>query len=121
MALKRYLEQDPNRGTVRLYGTPAEEGGSAKCFMVRDGLFEGVDAAIAWLSIAVGVTCLIGDPFTYGLAVETVNSNVTGRDYTEAEIGRLTNYVLPKMVIGGVTSVSIVSVLIAAYIGPMLF
>ena len=41
--------------------------------------------------------------------------------FSEEEIQRLTNYVLPKMVIGGVVSVSIVSVIIAAYIGPMIF
>jgi aminobenzoyl-glutamate utilization protein B len=35
-------------GTVRLYGTPAEEGGGAKTFMVRDGLFSGVDAVLHW-------------------------------------------------------------------------
>ena len=35
-------------GTVRLYGTPAEEGGGAKVFMVRDGLFADVDAVLHW-------------------------------------------------------------------------
>jgi aminobenzoyl-glutamate utilization protein B len=35
-------------GTIRVYGTPAEEGGSGKVYMVREGLFEGVDAALAW-------------------------------------------------------------------------
>ncbi len=35
-------------GTVRLYGTPAEEGGGAKVFMVRAGLFDDVDAVLHW-------------------------------------------------------------------------
>lgn len=74
-----------------------------------------------WLSAAVGVTCLIGYPMTYGLAMEAVNSHTFGKDYNEEETQRLTNYVLPKMVIGGVTSVSIASVIIAAYIAPTLF
>lgn len=74
-----------------------------------------------WLSAAVGVTCLLGYPFTYGIAMEAVNGNTFGRNFSEEEIQRLTNYVLPKMVIGGVVSVSIVSVIIAAYIGPMIF
>ena len=30
-------------GTLRFYGTPAEEGGSGKVYMVRDGLFTSVD------------------------------------------------------------------------------
>lgn len=74
-----------------------------------------------WLSAAVGVTCLLGYPFTYGIAMEAVNGNTFGKNFTEEEVQRLTNYVLPKMVIGGVVSVSIVSVIIAAYIGPMIF
>ena len=36
------------QGTVRLYGTPAEEGGGAKAFMARAGLFEDVDAVLHW-------------------------------------------------------------------------
>lgn len=74
-----------------------------------------------WLSASVGVTCLLGYPFTYGIAMEAVNGNTFGKDFSEEEVQRLTNYVLPKMVIGGVTSVSIVSVIIAAYIAPMIF
>jgi aminobenzoyl-glutamate utilization protein B len=33
---------------VRYYGCPAEEGGAAKGFMVRDGAFDDVDIAISW-------------------------------------------------------------------------
>ena len=36
------------QGTVRFYGTPAEEGGGAKAFMARAGLFEDVDAVLHW-------------------------------------------------------------------------
>ena len=35
-------------GTLRFYGTPAEEGGSGKVYMVRAGLFKDVDAVVAW-------------------------------------------------------------------------
>jgi aminobenzoyl-glutamate utilization protein B len=35
-------------GTVRYYGCPAEEGGSAKAFLVRAGLFSDVDVALHW-------------------------------------------------------------------------
>ncbi|KFI28567.1 amidohydrolase [Haematobacter massiliensis] len=47
-AMKSYLEQTGLPGRVRYYGCPAEEGGAAKAFMVRDGLFADVDAAITW-------------------------------------------------------------------------
>ena len=36
------------KGTIRYYGCPAEEGGAAKVFMVRDGLFSGIDAIVRW-------------------------------------------------------------------------
>lgn len=35
-------------GTLRVYGTPAEEGGGGKCYMVRAGLFADVDAVLTW-------------------------------------------------------------------------
>ncbi len=48
IALKRWLAAGSRQGTIRFYGTPAEEGGSGKVYMVRAGLFRDVDAAIAW-------------------------------------------------------------------------
>ena len=36
------------KGTLRMIGTPAEEGGAGKVYMVRDGVFDDVDAVIAW-------------------------------------------------------------------------
>lgn len=47
-ALKDWLEATGTPGRVRYYGCPAEEGGAAKTFMVRDGAFDGVDVAITW-------------------------------------------------------------------------
>ncbi len=47
-ALKDYLAERGIKGRVRYYGCPAEEGGAAKTFMVRAGLFDDVDAAISW-------------------------------------------------------------------------
>lgn len=47
-ATKAYLEENKLEGTVVFYGCPGEEGGSGKTFMVRDGAFEGVDAALTW-------------------------------------------------------------------------
>jgi len=48
IAVKEWLETTGSAGTVRLYGTPAEEGGAAKAFMVRAGLFDDVDAVLHW-------------------------------------------------------------------------
>ncbi len=47
-ALRDWLAETGIPGRVRYYGCPAEEGGAAKTFMVRAGLFDDVDAAITW-------------------------------------------------------------------------
>ncbi|MDR0360842.1 MAG: amidohydrolase, partial [bacterium] len=47
-AVKDYLAKHGIPGRVRYYGCPAEEGGAAKGFMVRDGAFADVDAAVSW-------------------------------------------------------------------------
>ena len=52
-ALKDWLEETGTPGRVRYYGCPAEEGGAAKSFMVRDGAFDDVDVAITWHPDAV--------------------------------------------------------------------
>jgi aminobenzoyl-glutamate utilization protein B len=48
IAVKDYLAANDLEGRVRLYGTPAEEGGSGKVYMVRAGLFDDVDAVLTW-------------------------------------------------------------------------
>lgn len=48
IAVKRWMTTAKVPGEVRVYGTPAEEGGSGKVYMVRDGLFKDVDAAVHW-------------------------------------------------------------------------
>ncbi len=48
VTVKEWLVKTKTKGTVRFYGTPAEEGGSGKVYMVRAGLFEDVDAVLHW-------------------------------------------------------------------------
>lgn len=48
VALKTWMVQNKIQGEVRVYGTPAEEGGSGKVYMVRDGLFKDVDVTLHW-------------------------------------------------------------------------
>ncbi len=48
ISAKEWLEATGSRGTIRLYGTPAEEGGSGKVYMARAGLFDDVDVVISW-------------------------------------------------------------------------
>ena len=48
IAVKEYLKGSKKPGTIIYFGCPAEEGGSAKAFMARDGVFKGVDIALSW-------------------------------------------------------------------------
>ena len=48
IAVKNLLEKKNIPGIIRYYGCPAEEGGSGKTFMVREGLFDDVDIALCW-------------------------------------------------------------------------
>jgi aminobenzoyl-glutamate utilization protein B len=48
VAVKEWMATNKIAGTVRFYGTPAEEGGAGKVYMVRDGLFNDVDVVVAW-------------------------------------------------------------------------
>lgn len=46
--VKNWLKSSGHSGTIKMYGCPAEEGGSAKVYMVREGLFKGVDVVLHW-------------------------------------------------------------------------
>ena len=48
ITLKNWMQATGQKGTLRLYGTPAEEGGSGKIYMVRAGLFDDVDSVLHW-------------------------------------------------------------------------
>ena len=48
IAIKEWMTVNRVSGTLRMIGTPAEEGGAGKVYMVRDGIFNDVDAVIAW-------------------------------------------------------------------------
>ncbi|MGV8959365.1 MAG: amidohydrolase [Stenotrophomonas sp.] len=47
-AIAQWLQSSGTEGEVRLYGTPAEEGGSGKVYMARAGLFNDVDVVLHW-------------------------------------------------------------------------
>ena len=48
VAIQRTLEAHGLSGTVRLYGTPAEETVVGKVYMAKAGLFDDLDAALDW-------------------------------------------------------------------------
>ncbi|OAV72607.1 Aminobenzoyl-glutamate utilization protein B [Bacteroidales bacterium Barb6] len=48
VAIRQWLEASGHAGTIKVFGTPAEEGGGGKVYMVREGLFAGVDIVLDW-------------------------------------------------------------------------
>jgi len=53
VALAEVMEDEGIRGEIRYYGCPAEETLVGKVFMVKEGLFDDVDAAFCWHPAAV--------------------------------------------------------------------
>ena len=73
-AVKDWLAAQGIAGRVRYYGCPAEEGGAAKTFMVRDGAFADVDAAISWHPAPFS-----GVNEAHSLAILLIDFSFTGR------------------------------------------
>ena len=48
IATKVAMEKHGIKGTLKVFGTPAEETLVGKIFMARDGVFDGVDIMVAW-------------------------------------------------------------------------
>lgn len=48
VSVKQHLEEGKIPGTIRFYGTPNEEGGAGKVYMIRAGAFRDADVVLAW-------------------------------------------------------------------------
>ena len=48
ISIQKLIEAHKLTGTIKVFGCPAEEGGSGKVYLVRAGLFNDVDAVIHW-------------------------------------------------------------------------
>jgi aminobenzoyl-glutamate utilization protein B len=48
IAIKDWLIKSGKSGTIQVFGTPAEEGGSGKVYMAREGVFDKVDVMLNW-------------------------------------------------------------------------
>ncbi|MEQ9426151.1 MAG: amidohydrolase [Cyclobacteriaceae bacterium] len=48
IAVRNWLDKNGKKGTIKVFGTPAEEGGAGKVYMVREGLFDDVDIVLHW-------------------------------------------------------------------------
>lgn len=86
VAIKQWLDSEKHTGTIKVFGTPAEEGGGGKVYMVRDGLFNDVDVVLDWHpSTGNGVTTDTGtaiqmiDYSFFGVAAHAAASPDKGR------------------------------------------
>src|SRR5690606_33623832 len=68
IAVRDWMQASGTKGTIRFYGTPAEEGGAGKVYMVREGLFNDVDIALHWHPAAEN-----------SAHVQTLNSNKSAK------------------------------------------
>lgn len=89
-AVKQYL-QDGHPGTVIFYGCPGEEGGAAKAFMARDGIWKELDAALTWHpddvnQVVSGTcnTCIQTEYYFTGIASHAAGSPEFGRSALDA-------------------------------------
>jgi aminobenzoyl-glutamate utilization protein B len=91
VAVKEYMEKNHVSGTLRYYGTPAEEGGSGKVYMVRAGLFRDVDVVLHWHPSNAngvqngGMLAVVSARFTFhGVAAHAAVSPDRGRSALDA-------------------------------------
>jgi aminobenzoyl-glutamate utilization protein B len=91
VAVREYMERNHVPGTLRYYGTPAEEGGAGKVFMLRAGLFKDVDVVLHWHPSdrnAVGnggMLAIVSAKFTYhGIAAHAAAAPERGRSALDA-------------------------------------
>lgn len=94
----QYLERHGIPGKVVYFGCPAEEGGSAKAFMARAGLFDDIDIALTWHPAPFN-----GVRSTNNLAIFKINYSFKGRSAhaaTTPHLGRSALDALELMNIG---------------------
>jgi aminobenzoyl-glutamate utilization protein B len=91
IVLKRWMETNKVAGEVRVYGSPAEEGGFGKVYMVRQGLFDDVDVTLAWhpadenAAVAAQTLAWIAGKFRFtGIAAHAAIAPDRGRSALDA-------------------------------------
>jgi aminobenzoyl-glutamate utilization protein B len=91
IATRMAMEAGGIKGTVKFFGCPAEEMGSGKVFMVRDGIFDGVDAVLSHHPSDMNCASLASSNANnavkfhfYGVAAHAAASPDEGRSATDA-------------------------------------
>ncbi len=107
IAVKEAMDKFGIKGTIKVFGSPAEEIVASRPYMIRAGLFEGVDAVIdnhsssgMATSYGVGGNALFSTIFTFkGKTAHSAGAPWTGRSALDAvEIMNVaTNYLREHM------------------------
>jgi aminobenzoyl-glutamate utilization protein B len=91
IAIKQWLEQTKHSGTIKVFGSPAEEGGGGKVYLVREGAFKGVDVVLDWhpgggnkVSTETGTAIQMVDFNFYGKSAHAAGSPDKGRSALDA-------------------------------------
>lgn len=86
IAIQKWLSENKHAGTIKVFGTPAEEGGGGKVYMVRDGVFKGVDIVLDWhpsasngVNVGAGTAIQMIDYTFHGKASHAAGSPDKGR------------------------------------------
>ncbi len=91
LAVKSAMEKHQIPGTLRLYGTPAEETLIGKVYMLLDGSFDGLDACLHWHPASKNEVwngsskAMVSAKFTFhGVAAHAAGSPEQGRSALDA-------------------------------------
>lgn len=91
LAVKAAMQQHKLPGTLRLYGTPAEETLIGKVYMLLDGSFEDLDACLHWHPASKNEVwngsskAMVSAKFTFhGIAAHAAGSPEQGRSALDA-------------------------------------
>ena len=86
VAIKAWLAETGHQGTIKVFGTPAEEGGGGKVYLVRDGFFEDVDIVLDWhpatknaVNVSTGTAIQMVDYTFHGKAAHAAGNPDKGR------------------------------------------
>ena len=91
LSVKAQLESRKLPGTIRFYGTPAEEGGNGKVYMLRAGLFNDADVVLHWhpgdrnIAARISTLAVISATFRFkGIAAHAASAPDKGRSALDA-------------------------------------
>ena len=91
VSLSKWLAENKHAGTIKVYGSPAEEGGAGKVYLVREGLFKDVDVVLDWhpgagnsVSTNGGTAMVMVDYKFYGKPAHAAGNPWKGRSALDA-------------------------------------